>query len=234
MLTSDAGLLPFRELDHRLGHTEQFARALEDPRYQPFVDHTFLEMVRMRIFGILADYPDLLTGDEPRDAERRRWVHIAREAGISHGLLYHYFQGKEEIFLEIVEQSLQGALWVTSAAREQPGSPWDRMAWLFHSMVRGGRQAPEYVLITIQAATSDAVPDGTRDLMEKYGEPIFHNVVDLIIAGQESGDVVQGDPRKLANAMFSCVQGLVIATVTGSADPGVIPDPEMMLRMLKA
>ena len=58
MLTSDAGLLPFRELDHRLGHTERFAQALDDPRHQPFVDHSFLEMVRMRIFGILADYPD--------------------------------------------------------------------------------------------------------------------------------------------------------------------------------
>lgn len=57
-LTCDAGLLPFAELDHRLSHTEQFARAIEDPRHQPFVEHTFLEMVRMRIFGILADYPD--------------------------------------------------------------------------------------------------------------------------------------------------------------------------------
>lgn len=57
-LTCDAGLLPFRELDQRLGHTQQFAAALDDPRHQPFVEHTFLEMVRMRIFGILADYPD--------------------------------------------------------------------------------------------------------------------------------------------------------------------------------
>ena len=57
-LTSDAGLLPFRELDDRLGHTEQFAAALDDPRHQPFVDHSFSEMVRSRIFGILADYPD--------------------------------------------------------------------------------------------------------------------------------------------------------------------------------
>ena len=57
-LTSDAGLLPIREFDHRLGLTEQFAQALDDPRHQPFVDHTVWEMVRMRIFGILADYPD--------------------------------------------------------------------------------------------------------------------------------------------------------------------------------
>jgi hypothetical protein len=57
-LTSDAGLLPIREFDHRLGLTEQFAQAIDDPRHQPFVEHTVLEMVRMRIFGILADYPD--------------------------------------------------------------------------------------------------------------------------------------------------------------------------------
>lgn len=57
-LTSDAGLLPIREFDHRLGLTEQFAQALDDQRHQPFVEHTCLEMVRMRIFGILADYPD--------------------------------------------------------------------------------------------------------------------------------------------------------------------------------
>lgn len=57
-LTSDAGLLPIRELDQRIGFTQQFAEALEDPRHPPFIEHSVLEMVRMRIFGILADYPD--------------------------------------------------------------------------------------------------------------------------------------------------------------------------------
>jgi len=57
-LTSDAGLLPIREFDQQIGLTEQFAGALTDMRYQPSVDHTVLEMVRMRVFGILADYPD--------------------------------------------------------------------------------------------------------------------------------------------------------------------------------
>lgn len=57
-LTSDAGLLPICEFDRRIGLTEQFAAALSDWRYQPSVTHTVLEMVRTRIFGILADYPD--------------------------------------------------------------------------------------------------------------------------------------------------------------------------------
>ncbi len=57
-LTSDAGLLPIREFDQRIGFTQQFAAALNDPRHQSYVDHSFDEMVRSRIFGILADYED--------------------------------------------------------------------------------------------------------------------------------------------------------------------------------
>jgi len=57
-ISSDAGLLPFRQLDESLGLTRQFAAALTDRRQAAFIDHTFLEMVRARIYGILADYPD--------------------------------------------------------------------------------------------------------------------------------------------------------------------------------
>ncbi len=57
-LTSDAGLLPLRQFDEAFGLTRQFAGVLEDARYQPFVDHALVEMVRMRVYGILADYED--------------------------------------------------------------------------------------------------------------------------------------------------------------------------------
>ena len=57
-LTSDAGLLPLRQFDHRIGLTQQFAAALHDPRDPDLIDHTFPEMVRSRVFGILAGYAD--------------------------------------------------------------------------------------------------------------------------------------------------------------------------------
>jgi hypothetical protein len=57
-LTSDAGLLPLRQFDERIGLTRQFADALDDPRSPKFCNHTFLEMARSRIYGILADYED--------------------------------------------------------------------------------------------------------------------------------------------------------------------------------
>lgn len=57
-VSSDAGLLPFRQLDEQIGLTRQFAAALADRRHDSYVEHSFLEMTRMRVYGILADYAD--------------------------------------------------------------------------------------------------------------------------------------------------------------------------------
>jgi Transposase DDE domain group 1 len=57
-LTSDAGLLPVRQIDQILRLTEQFAAALDDRRDLNLTRQSVLSMVRQRIYGILADYED--------------------------------------------------------------------------------------------------------------------------------------------------------------------------------
>lgn len=57
-LTSDAGLLPVRQLDERLRFTEQLAAALVDERDPSGVRHSRLAMVRQRLYGVLAGYED--------------------------------------------------------------------------------------------------------------------------------------------------------------------------------
>ncbi len=57
-LTSDAGLLLLRQFDDKIGLTAQFAAALHDPRNPELIEHSYLDMVRMRIFGIVAGYYD--------------------------------------------------------------------------------------------------------------------------------------------------------------------------------
>jgi hypothetical protein len=57
-LSSDAGLLPIRQFDERIGLTQAFTAALDDPRDPDLTEHSFLEMVRSRVYGILAGYAD--------------------------------------------------------------------------------------------------------------------------------------------------------------------------------
>ena len=48
-LTSDAGLLPLRQFDQRIGLTRAVADALNDLRNPDRTKHRFLEMVRARV-----------------------------------------------------------------------------------------------------------------------------------------------------------------------------------------
>src|SRR3954468_1740675 len=66
-LSSDAGLLPIRQLDQRLGFTRQLADALCDRRDPDLIEHSLLDLLRMRLYGILAGYED----QNDHDALRR-------------------------------------------------------------------------------------------------------------------------------------------------------------------
>lgn len=57
-LTSDAGLLLFRQFDDRTELTARFAACLNETRCAEQTSHSNLEMVRSRVYGILANYED--------------------------------------------------------------------------------------------------------------------------------------------------------------------------------
>lgn len=57
-LSTDGGLLPIRQFDEQIGLTAALAEALADPRDKGSVSHSFLEMTRARIYGIIAGYED--------------------------------------------------------------------------------------------------------------------------------------------------------------------------------
>lgn len=55
-VSSDGGLIVFRELDQKLSLTESFAAQIEDGRSDP--TQSLLSVIRQRVFGILAGYED--------------------------------------------------------------------------------------------------------------------------------------------------------------------------------
>src|SRR6516165_10745668 len=55
-LFSDAGLLPVRQFDERIGLTQAFADALDDPRDPNLTEQSFPDMVRSRGYDILTGY----------------------------------------------------------------------------------------------------------------------------------------------------------------------------------
>jgi hypothetical protein len=65
-ITSDAGLLPLRAFDERHHLTRDLAALLSDPREDERVRHDSLELLRQRIYQIVAGYEDANDADRLR------------------------------------------------------------------------------------------------------------------------------------------------------------------------
>ena len=57
-LSSDAGLLPIRQFDQRIGLTRAYAEAVDGPRATGLTEHSLSERARARVVGILAGCQD--------------------------------------------------------------------------------------------------------------------------------------------------------------------------------
>ena len=73
-VTSDAGLLPFRDLDDALGLTDLAGEVLTDPRTGQNSRHTLIAQLRQSVFGRLAGYEDVNDADRLGRDPAMRWV----------------------------------------------------------------------------------------------------------------------------------------------------------------
>src|SRR5215207_3896115 len=73
-VTSDAGLLPFRDLDDALGLTNLAGGVLADTRTGQNSRHTLIAQLRQSMFGRLAGYEDVNDADRLAHDPALRWV----------------------------------------------------------------------------------------------------------------------------------------------------------------
>jgi AcrR family transcriptional regulator len=165
---------------------------------------------------------------------------IAAAAGLSYGLVYHYFRDKEELFAELVRRAVGGGVKVTQAALDAEGPPLERLHALCEEMVEGIRDDPEYLLLVIQATTQESLPDAARESMARLSEQTYQSLTALIRECQAAGQVVEGDPRELTELYFAVIQGLAISrysvplrTLDGARQQAVFPSAGAVMRLFQ-
>lgn len=165
-----------------------------------------------------------------------RIADIAAAGEMSQGLIFRYFASKEEVFAAVVEDALQSTIGLAQAALQQPCSPLEKLRWLLQIYLPGMWYKPDYALVILNALNSETTPQEVRELTLEQSKRSLQLYRQLIVEGQEAGEVVQGDPDMLTLAFAACIQGLSSGVLHLSRTLGIDgpPDPEIVLKILRA
>ena len=158
---------------------------------------------------------------------------IASQAGISVGLMYHYYKSKEELFSELVQTAVSLADESTQARFTSDQSPAEKIRGFSNEVIGDIAQnnwMSQIYLLVIHYMLAVDFPEKVSEIREKGFAPL-ENLKRTIIEGQQRGEIRPGDPLEMATLYFAAIQGLAIAKLT-MGDRFVLPNSDLLSHIL--
>lgn len=158
---------------------------------------------------------------------------VAAAADVSQGLAYRYFAGKDELFRALVEEAL---LRSTDAPQpwDAPGTPGEKLRRLVTGILMMRREHPEFFRLIEHVMHDPGTPPDLLELCRARGMLFVTALRDLIMEGQASGEVAQGDPEALLLAVLACLEGLSNLALRDPRCRAHFPDADVVMRILEA
>ena len=155
---------------------------------------------------------------------------ITAAAGISSGLLFHYFPSKEAIYEELLQIGSAEFDADPAVAVADPTAFLRSVAEQVLGLLRDTPQASMMFTFMARAERQPGVSERADEILAR--NDILLVLVPCIEAGQRAGKVRPGDPRALALAFWSALQGL--AESVGTAPGAPLPEAEWLLAIVLA
>jgi len=158
---------------------------------------------------------------------------VAAELRVSPGLLFNYFESKEQIYLELVRMGISGPTdllgGMIGAVREPLALFGEITAAIFRAVRQDPFTAKMFVLMG-RTQTSGDVPPAVR--AAAAGLDAITPLIPVVLEGQRQGTVKQGDPAALLWAFWAAVQG--IASMQAICPDIPMPESGWIVDILRA
>ena len=163
---------------------------------------------------------------------------IAKAAGYSHGLVYHYFTSKEAVFQAIVDVTMER---VVADLSLSGATPIARLEGIVDRVLERVAGAPEVGVLLSQILILGGIPDSARASVATHVEQFQRVWVGLIREGQRAGEITtEASAEELAGMLLCTIRGLsIVAHGTQMLGPGgsplrvELPSRSTILRFLR-
>ena len=155
---------------------------------------------------------------------------ISKKAGISEGLLFHYFPTKEILLEELVNIGLEGMRMPMQIQAENGLDFFYQFTkMLFLQVEKNTFIAKMFVFMAVVAQTED-IPGKLRKLAASVDTIAFCQ--NWVEAGQKDGSIRKGDVMALSNMYWCSIHGIMSQYVLRPEIP--LPEPVWMIGMLQS
>jgi AcrR family transcriptional regulator len=142
---------------------------------------------------------------------------IAEEAGVAHGLLYHYFRSKEELLETIFRETWRDVLDAVRSVEESDETARDRLAGVAKILLRSWRRDPDLVRVLVREVTRSSHLQQRIDEIDQA----FAGLERIIARGQESGEFrADLNPRMVSYVFYGALEEILTGWVLGQLDDG--------------
>lgn len=153
---------------------------------------------------------------------------IAEAVSMSTGLMFHYFESKEELLLELVKMGA-GASEAPDKMGELP--PEMFFAGFLHQLFSFAEEQPWIfdMFVLMGQARREGMPEEARQVALSVNQ--VERSAKIIEAGQKSGVFRDGDSKQLSACFWAAVQGVMEEMARDRSMKA--PSPEWIVAMLK-
>jgi len=142
---------------------------------------------------------------------------IAKHASMSQGLIYHYYDSKEAIYIELMESALDRIIDAVNHLKAMPLSPSEKIKFAIENLIKlideDDRFSYRSHLIQ-QGAFLDLIPEGAKMRLNQKREIPYLEIESILAQGQREGSIIAGDPKELALLFWININGISLAKAT--------------------
>src|SRR5436189_1146973 len=123
---------------------------------------------------------------------------IAEEAGVAHGLLYHYFASKEELLETVFRETWSDLLEAFARVVATDATAAEQLRQVTAILLRSWRRDPDLVRVLVrEVGRSQTLPSRVTEI-----GAVFRAIEEIVARGQEAGELLPDVSPQLASWIF--------------------------------